>query len=106
MVYTALLSHVAREFMQTISLTSVAIKDGIEYHDIFTGSEMVDCLVTILKVQDRNLGLLVGRALGQQNLFHHVTYDYKLKDLDNEYYQFNNDGKLYSVYCALMKGRK
>lgn len=103
MVYTALLSHVAKEFIQTISLTSIAIKDGIEYHDIFTGAEMVDCLVTILKVQDRNLGLLVGRALGQQNLFHHVTYDYKLKDLDNEYYQFNNDGKLYSVYYALIK---
>ncbi|ORE10064.1 Dbl homology domain-containing protein [Rhizopus microsporus var. microsporus] len=129
MVYTALLSHVAKEFMQTISLTSVAIKDGIEYHDIFTGSEMVDCLVTILKVQDRNLGLLVGRALGQQNLFHHVTYDYKLKDLDNEYYQFNNDGTTvtngvftvltdcysptctrktpcYSISCPRMKQRK
>ncbi|CAO3659833.1 hypothetical protein G6F70_001390 [Rhizopus microsporus] len=129
MVYTALLSHVAREFMQTISLTSVAIKDGIEYHDIFTGSEMVDCLVTILKVQDRNLGLLVGRALGQQNLFHHITYDYKLKDLDNEYYQFNNDGTTvtngvftvltdcysptctrktpcYSISCPRMKQRK
>jgi hypothetical protein len=52
----------------------------------------------ILNTSDRNLALLVGRALESQGLFHHVNYDYRLRDLDNELYQFQylqqeNDGK-------------
>lgn len=40
-VYTALLSCVSKEFSKRISLKPIAVKDGIEYHNTFTGSEAV-----------------------------------------------------------------
>jgi len=36
------------------------------------------------------LALLVGRALGNQNFFHDVTYIFFLRDSPNELYQFSN----------------
>lgn len=41
----------------------------------------------ILNTNDRNLAILVGRALESQELFHHVNYECKLRDLD-ELYRF------------------
>jgi hypothetical protein len=49
---------------------------------------MQSCILEILNTSDRNLALLVGRALESQGLFHHVNYDYRLRDLDSELYQF------------------
>lgn len=42
----------------------------------------------ILNTSDRNLALVMGRALESQGLFHHVNFDYRLRDLDTELYQF------------------
>lgn len=42
----------------------------------------------ILKINDRSLALFVGKALENQGLFHHVTYEHKLKDVETELYQF------------------
>lgn len=42
----------------------------------------------ILNTSDRNLALLVGRALENQDLFHHMDYKYKLRDSSDELYQF------------------
>jgi hypothetical protein len=39
-IYTALLSEVAREFHKRITLSNMT-KDGIEYHDVFNGKEAV-----------------------------------------------------------------
>lgn len=42
----------------------------------------------MLKTKDRNLALLVGRALDAQKFFHDVNYEHRLRDSPNELYQF------------------
>ncbi|KAF9143302.1 RHO1 GDP-GTP exchange protein 2 [Linnemannia schmuckeri] len=88
-VYPALLSRVANAFVQRIT-TSSRIKDSIEYKDCFDGRDAVDKIAFIIKTTDRNLALLLGRALDAQKLFHDVTYDHRLRDSVNELYQFRN----------------
>lgn len=88
-VYPALLSRVADAFVQRIT-TSSRIKDSIEYKDCFDGRDAVDKIAFIIKTTDRNLALLLGRALDAQKLFHDVTYDHRLRDSVNELYQFRN----------------
>ncbi|KAG2213821.1 hypothetical protein INT47_001090, partial [Mucor saturninus] len=82
-IYTALLSHVSKDFLKKIQLSTIG-----EYHDVFDGTTAVNCILDILNTNDRNLALLVGRALENQDLFHHVDYKYKLRDSDTELYQF------------------
>ncbi|KAI8355573.1 hypothetical protein BD560DRAFT_407214 [Blakeslea trispora] len=91
-VYTALLSHVSKEFLKKIQLSDIAFKDNIQYNDTFYGSEAVDCVSEILSTSDRTLALLVGRALESQGLFHHVNYDRELRDLETELYQIEYTG--------------
>ncbi|KAI8605082.1 CNH domain-containing protein [Dissophora ornata] len=88
-VYPALLSRVANAFVQRIT-TSSRIKDSIEYKDCFDGRDAVDKIAFIIKTTDRNLALLLGRALDAQKLFHDVTYDHRLRDSVNELYQFRH----------------
>ncbi|KAF9371080.1 RHO1 GDP-GTP exchange protein 2 [Podila verticillata] len=76
-VYPALLSRVANAFVQRIT-TSPRIK------------AILDKIAFIIKTTDRNLALLLGRALDAQKLFHDVTYDHRLRDSVNELYQFRN----------------
>lgn len=87
-IYTALLSHVSKEFLKRMQVSAIAFKDEIQYHDVFHGAEAVNCILDLLCTSDRNLALLVGRALESQGLFHHVNYDYRLRDSDAELYQF------------------
>ncbi|KAI9263000.1 hypothetical protein EDC94DRAFT_608026 [Helicostylum pulchrum] len=87
-IYTALLSHVSKELLKKLQLSSIVFKDGIEYHNVFNGTMAVNCILDILNTNDRNLSLLVGRALESQGFFHHINYDYKLRDLDDELYKF------------------
>ncbi|GAA5812901.1 hypothetical protein MFLAVUS_006362 [Mucor flavus] len=87
-IYTALLSHVSRELLKKLQLSSIVFKDGIEYHNVFNGTTAVSCILDILNTNDRNLSLLVGRALESQGFFHHINYDYKLRDSDDELYKF------------------
>ncbi|THU92740.1 CNH-domain-containing protein [Dendrothele bispora CBS 962.96] len=86
-VYPALLSRVAEAFRDRIQLTD-RIKDGLTYKDAFDGREAVDKIAYIIKTTDRNLALLLGRALDAQKFFHDVTYDHRLRDSANELYQF------------------
>lgn len=88
LVYPAMLSRVADTFRQRINL-GVRIKDELTYNDAFTGAEAVDVIAYIIKTTDRNLALLLGRALDAQKFFHDVTYDHRLRDTSNELYQFN-----------------
>lgn len=44
--------------------------------------------MTVIKSTDRNLALLLGRSLDSQSLFHSVTYTSRLRDSNNEIYQF------------------
>ena len=86
-VYPALLSRVAEAFRDRIP-TADRLKDGLTYKDAFDGREAVDKIAYIIKTTDRNLALLLGRALDAQKFFHDVTYDHRLRDSGNELYQF------------------
>lgn len=86
-MYPALLSRVADAFKQRVTITE-RVKDGLTYQDAFDGREAVDRIAYIIKTTDRNLALLLGRALDAQKFFHDVTYDHRLRDSPNELYQF------------------
>lgn len=45
-------------------------------------------LASIIKTLDRNLAILVGRALDDQKFFHDVNYEHRLRDSAHELYQF------------------
>lgn len=86
-IYPALLSRVAQAFRERIPICD-RVKDGLTYKDAFDGREAVDKMAYIIKTTDRNLALLLGRALDAQKFFHDVTYDHRLRDSANELYQF------------------
>lgn len=86
-VYPALLSRVAEAFKDRIT-TLERQKDGLVYPDAFDGRDAVDKIAYIIKTTDRNLALLLGRALDAQKFFHDVTYDHRLRDSSIELYQF------------------
>lgn len=87
-VYPAMLSRVATMFKKVIVLSQHNI-GGLEYRDSFTGSEAVDAIALIIRTTDRNLALLLGRALDAQKFFHDVTYEHRLRDSNSEVYQFD-----------------
>lgn len=90
MVYPALLSRVADAFRQRIMLGDKT-KDGLSYKDAFLGCDAVDVIAYIIRTTDRNLALLLGRALDAQKYLHDVTYDHRLRDSSNEVYQFREN---------------
>ena len=87
LVYPALLSRVADVFQERIGVGERS-KNDLSYKNAFTGSEAVDLISYIIKTTDRNLALLLGRALDAQKFFHDVTYDHRLRDAPGEIYQF------------------
>lgn len=87
LVYPALLSKVGECFRQKI-ITGDRTKNGLTYKNAFSGSEAVDVLSYIIRTTDRNLALLLGRALDAQKFFHDVTYEHRLRDSTSEMYQF------------------
>ncbi|WVR00332.1 hypothetical protein IAU59_007475 [Kwoniella sp. CBS 9459] len=86
-IYPALLSQVAEAFKKLLTLSEL-VKDGITYKDSFDGRTAVGIIADIIKTPDRNLALLLGRALDAQKFFHDVTYDHRLRDNPHEIYQF------------------
>lgn len=87
LVYPALLSRVADVFRERIHAGDRS-KNELSYRFAFTGSEAVDLITYIIKTTDRNLALLLGRALDAQKFFHDVTYDHRLRDSSTEIFQF------------------
>lgn len=87
LVYPALLSRVASVFQERIGVGERS-KDDLSYKNAFTGAEAVDLIAWIIKTADRNLALLLGRALDAQKFFHDVTYEHRLRDAQAEIYQF------------------
>lgn len=87
LVYPALLSRVAECFRRKI-ITGDRTKNELTYKNAFSGSEAVDVLSYIIRTTDRNLALLLGRALDAQKFFHDVTYEHRLRDSQSEMYQF------------------
>ncbi|KAI1825852.1 CNH domain-containing protein [Xylaria intraflava] len=86
-VYPALLSRVAECFRRKI-IIGERTKNELTYQNAFSGSEAVDVLSYIIRTTDRNLALLLGRALDAQKFFHDVTYEHRLRDSGSEMYQF------------------
>jgi hypothetical protein len=87
LVYPALLSRVGECFRDRIQVGD-RTKNDLTYKHAFSGSEAVDVISYIIKTTDRNLALLLGRALDAQKFFHDVTYDHRLRDSPTEMYQF------------------
>lgn len=87
LVYPALLSRVATAFIGRIEAGDKQ-KNSLEHKMAFTGKEAVDLIAYIIKTADRNLALLLGRALDAQKLFHDVDYELRLRDSPSEVYQF------------------
>ncbi|KAI9804541.1 MAG: hypothetical protein M1825_001440 [Sarcosagium campestre] len=87
LVYPAMLSRVADTFRERIGVGDRS-KNDLAYKSAFTGQEAVDLISYIIKTTDRNLALLLGRALDAQKFFHDVTYDHRLRDSNAEIYQF------------------
>ena len=87
LVYPALLSRVADVFRQRINAGDRS-KNDLSYRFAFTGGEAVDLISYIIKTTDRNLALLLGRALDAQKFFHDVTYDHRLRDSATEIFEF------------------
>ncbi|KAK5458328.1 RHO1 GDP-GTP exchange protein 2 [Exophiala xenobiotica] len=87
LVYPALLSRVASAFQERIGVGDRE-KNDLSYKNAFTGAEAVDLIAYIIKTTDRNLALLLGRALDAQKFFHDVTYEHRLRDAPAEVYQF------------------
>ncbi|KNA99452.1 hypothetical protein FOXG_03386 [Fusarium oxysporum f. sp. lycopersici 4287] len=87
LVYPALLSRVGECFRRKI-IVGDRTKNELTYKNAFSGSEAVDVLSYIIRTTDRNLALLLGRALDAQKFFHDVTYEHRLRDSQSEMYQF------------------
>ncbi|KAI9352276.1 CNH domain-containing protein [Zopfochytrium polystomum] len=87
-LFPSLLSHVSAAFMAQVPL-GVLVKDSIEYPDSFLGSEAVDTITFIIQISDRNLALLLGRALESQNFIYNVTYSTRLRDSHSEIYKID-----------------
>ena len=87
LVYSALLSRVAEALRSSITLSDI-VKDGLTYKQAFDGRQAVDKIAYIIKTTDRNLALLLGRALDAQQYFHAITYDHRLRDSPSDVYQF------------------
>ncbi|CEP60449.1 Rho family guanine nucleotide exchange factor ROM2 LALA0_S01e11144g [Lachancea lanzarotensis] len=92
-VYPAMLSRVATRFKKSIQLGEHK-KDGLLYRDTFTGQQAVDIICSIVRTSDRNLALLLGRALDAQKLFHDVVYEHRLRDSPNEVYEFTGNSRI------------
>jgi hypothetical protein len=90
LVYGALISRVAECFRQKI-ITGDRTKNELTYKNAFSGAEAVDVLSYIIRTTDRNLALLLGRALDAQKFFHDVTYEHRLRDSQSEMYQFREN---------------
>ncbi|KAK4519709.1 uncharacterized protein ATC70_009949 [Mucor velutinosus] len=86
-IYPALLSKIAHVFKENM-VVGTKTKDSIQYHDVFDGREAVSMLASIIRTSDRNLAILVGRALDDQKLFHDVNYEHRLRDSVHELYKF------------------
>lgn len=85
-----MLSRVADCFRHKIILGE-RTKNELAYKDAFSGAEAVDVLSYIIRTTDRNLALLLGRALDAQKFFHDVTYEHRLRDSTSEMYQFREN---------------
>ena len=83
-VYPALLSRVAIALRERLILGDKQ-KDGLTYPNAFTGSEAVDLIAYVIKTSDRNLALLLGRALDAQRWFHDVTYVHRYSRTTDSY---------------------
>ncbi|TAQ84527.1 hypothetical protein B7494_g7152 [Chlorociboria aeruginascens] len=87
LVYPALLSRVGECFRDKVGVGD-RTKNDLTYKNAFSGAEAVDVISYIIKTTDRNLALLLGRALDAQKFFHDATYEHRLRDSPAEIYQF------------------
>jgi hypothetical protein len=84
---SSILSRIAEALRAHIVLSDI-VKDGLTYKNAFDGRQAVHKITYIINTTDRNLALLLGRALDAQKYIHAVTYDHRLRDSQSDVYQF------------------
>ncbi|KAJ1567487.1 RHO1 GDP-GTP exchange protein 2, partial [Cladochytrium tenue] len=87
-LFPAFLSHIAAAFLAQVPLGTL-VKDSIDYQDCFLGSEAVDTLAYLIQTSDRNVSLILGRALEAQGFIYNVTYSSQLCDSSTEIFKIN-----------------
>ncbi|KAI9257964.1 Dbl homology domain-containing protein [Phascolomyces articulosus] len=83
----ALLSYIAMEMYKRVIPDDV-IKDGVEFHYLFTGKEAVDQIADISNGIDRNRALMIGRTLESLDVFHGIDGERRFMDAASELYRF------------------
>ncbi|KAI7848038.1 Dbl homology domain-containing protein [Circinella umbellata] len=83
----ALLSYIAMKMYKRI-LPDDVIKDGVEFHYLFTGKEAVDQIIDISVGSDRNRALMIGRTLESLDVFHGIDGERRFMDAASELYRF------------------
>jgi len=99
--HSALLSEIAEEFMNTITLVKLE-KESIEYTDCFTGADAVTTIASIIGTKNRKLALAICRSLASEKFFHDILYTDEFLDSPDFIYQmkcrssmpYNRESKL------------
>ncbi|ORY23180.1 hypothetical protein BCR33DRAFT_728175 [Rhizoclosmatium globosum] len=95
-LYPAFLSHVASAFRSRAPLAT-HVRDGIEYHKCFLGSEAVDTIAFLIGTTDRNLALVIGRCLDAQAfIFDVASANTRLKD-SSDLYKMQEESRIDTV---------
>lgn len=84
--HSALLSEIAQEFMNTITLVKLE-KESIEYTDCFTGADAVTTVASIIGTKNRKLALAICRSLASEKFFHDILYTDEFLDSSDYIYQ-------------------
>ncbi|KAI8852236.1 CNH domain-containing protein [Chytridium lagenaria] len=100
MVNPAFLSEVAIAFAEEAT-PDVYTRDSVEYRSCIPGNIAVDVLAHIIQTSDRNLALLVGRALDAQRFFQDAICGHRLRDNMLELYRIDEE-----VMAALDEDRQ
>ncbi|KAI8147686.1 Dbl homology domain-containing protein [Fennellomyces sp. T-0311] len=84
---SALLSCIALELYKRIMPEDV-LKDGVEFHYLFTGKEAVDHIADISQGVDRKRALMIGRTLESLDVYHGIDGERRFMDASSELYRF------------------
>ena len=84
-VNPAILSSVARAF-EALIVPLLRPSHAHPHILVFDGKEAIDKLQEICRIDDRNLALLLGRALEAQDFLHGASSSSRLRDSEQEMY--------------------
>lgn len=92
-VNPAILSSVARAF-EALIVPLLRPSHAHPHILVFDGKEAIDKLQEICRIDDRNLALLLGRALEAQDFLHGASSSSRLRDSEQEMYLLTNESSV------------